>query len=53
MSRLQEVYGKYHITVPKALVIAKNWKKGQRLLFKFNQNGELVLTEPKANNGKR
>lgn len=47
MPKLQEHDGKFHIAVPKALVIAKRWKAQQELIFEFNQKGELVLKEVK------
>lgn len=36
---------RYSITVPKAMVEAKGWKKGTDLVWMFNERGELVLTE--------
>lgn len=45
MPKLQSFNEKFHIAVPKALVIAKRWKAHQELVFEFNQKGELVLKE--------
>jgi len=47
MPTLQEHEGKFHVSVPKSLVIAKKWEKGQELVFEFNQKGDLVLKEQK------
>lgn len=47
MPKLQEHNEKFHISVPKSLVIAKRWKAQQELIFEFNEKGELVLKEVK------
>ncbi len=36
----------YIITIPKAIVEAKGWKKGTELTFKL-QNGDLLIQEVK------
>lgn len=38
----------YVITVPKNLVNAKGWKKGQDLEWKINDKGNLELEEKEA-----
>lgn len=40
-----ELLERYFITVPKAMVEAKGWKKGTELAWMFNERGELVLVE--------
>ena len=44
MVKLQETKGRYFITVPSELVKQKGWKKGQNLLFLFNERGNIELT---------
>jgi len=31
------------ITIPKGLVLAKRWKKGDKLVFFINNKGEIVI----------
>ena len=45
MPKLQEVKGRYFITVPKGLVEKKDWKKGQELFFVFNERGEIAIKD--------
>lgn len=45
MSKLQEVKGIYTINVPKLYVKKKKWRKGQELLWSFDQDGNLVLMD--------
>ena len=45
MPRLQEVKGRYFITVPKGLVEKKGWKKAQELFFVFNEQGEIAIKD--------
>ena len=35
------------ITIPKGLVEAKGWKKGNRLEFVINDKGEMIIKRPK------
>jgi bifunctional DNA-binding transcriptional regulator/antitoxin component of YhaV-PrlF toxin-antitoxin module len=35
----------YYITLPKLMVEAKGWKKGQELKIEFNHKGEFILKE--------
>jgi len=37
----------YIITVPKSLVLAKGWKKGNKLEFIINNKGEIVVRKHK------
>ena len=37
----------YIITIPKGLVLAKGWKKGDRLEFIINNKGEIVVRRSK------
>ncbi len=37
----------YIITVPKGLVLAKGWKKGDKLEFIINNKGEIVVRKSK------
>lgn len=34
----------YKITLPKSIVEAKGWKKGDKIKVKINDKGEIVLT---------
>lgn len=45
MPKLQEVKGRYFITVSKDLVKRKGWKKGQELFFVFNEKGEIAIKD--------
>ncbi len=35
------------MTLPKKIVEAKSWKKGQKLTIRFNERGNLELEESK------
>lgn len=37
--------GQYKITIPKDLAEAKGWKKGTKLAFVMNSDGDVVLRE--------
>ena len=37
----------YIITFPKSLVLAKGWKKGDKLEFMINNKGEIVVRKSK------
>jgi len=37
----------YIITIPKSLVLAKGWKKGNTLEFVINNKGEIVVRKDK------
>ncbi len=39
--------GQYYLTVPKKIVEAKKWSKGQVLKVMFNERGNLELEEAK------
>jgi hypothetical protein len=42
--KLQELNKRsYFVVLPKAIVLAKGWKKGDDILYKINDKGELVL----------
>jgi bifunctional DNA-binding transcriptional regulator/antitoxin component of YhaV-PrlF toxin-antitoxin module len=43
--KLQFTGKQYQITVPKKLVEAKNWEKGEELKWELNDNGNLELRE--------
>ena len=45
MPRLQEVKGRYFITIPKGLVKKKGWIKSQELFFVFNEKGEIAIKD--------
>jgi hypothetical protein len=45
MPKLQEVKGRFFITVPSALVKQKTWIKHQELFFVFNERGNIELTD--------
>ncbi|MFH1399069.1 MAG: AbrB/MazE/SpoVT family DNA-binding domain-containing protein [Candidatus Woesearchaeota archaeon] len=45
MVKIQFINNKqYKITLPKQIVDAKGWKKGDTLVVKINEKGEIVLT---------
>ncbi len=37
----------YIITIPKSLVLAKGWKKGNLLEFVINNKGEIIVRKSK------
>ena len=37
----------YIITLPKSLVLAKGWKKGNKLEFIINNKGEIIVRKHK------
>lgn len=37
----------YVITIPKSLVLAKGWKKGNMLEFVINNKGEIIVRKSK------
>ncbi|MBU4266411.1 MAG: hypothetical protein KKE96_04195 [Candidatus Altiarchaeota archaeon] len=39
--------GQYYLTLPRALVEAKGWKKRTEFTIKFNEKGNLELEEVK------
>ena len=43
MVKLQFDKKQYKITLPKAIIEAKGWEKGNQLKVVLNQKGELVL----------
>lgn len=45
MPKLQETKDRYFITIPKDLVTKKKWKKGQELLFTWNERGNIEIHE--------
>jgi len=45
MPKLQEVKGRFFITVPKGLVGKKGWTKSQELFFVFNEKGEIAIKD--------
>lgn len=45
MVKLQETKDRYFITIPKEMVDQKGWKKGQNVLFLFNERGNIELTD--------
>lgn len=45
MVKIQEAKSQFWITIPKLMIKKKGWKKGQELLWSFNQDGNLVLME--------
>ena len=44
MVKLQETKDRYFITIPREMVKQKGWKKGQEILFLFNERGNIELT---------
>jgi hypothetical protein len=47
MAVLQEYKGKFHVNLPSNLVEKKKWKKGEKLIWSFNERGNLELTDTK------
>jgi len=43
----QSKNGQYFLTLPKNIVEAKSWTKGQELNLKFNERGNIELEEKK------
>lgn len=39
------IKGQYFITLPKQVVEAKGWDKGQKIKIRFNERGNLELEE--------
>ncbi|MBI1935573.1 AbrB/MazE/SpoVT family DNA-binding domain-containing protein [Candidatus Woesearchaeota archaeon] len=37
----------YRLTIPKKLVIAKNWKAGESISIEIDGNGDLILRKSK------
>ena len=48
MVKLQDSRGCYHLNVPLSLVKFQNWKKGDEFLFVPAENGDVVITQLKA-----
>jgi len=38
----------YFITIPKDIVERKGWKKGDRIIISFNENGNIVISKFKG-----
>ena len=54
-SKLQLANGKqYLVTIPRSLVLAKSWQKGDSLSFTFDQNANIIVNkyEPGADSSK-
>ena len=47
MPKLQEVKGRYFITIPSNLVHQKTWNKSQDLFLVFNERGNIEITDGK------
>jgi len=47
MVKLQEVNGRFFLSMPKDLVKWKKWIKGQELVIGFNERGNLEISEVK------
>jgi hypothetical protein len=43
-TKIQEHEGNYHITVPTSIIALRNWKKGDIIIWEFN-NGATTLTK--------
>jgi len=44
MVKLQfDANGQFKITLPKQIILAKGWKKGDTIMIVINEKGELVL----------
>ncbi|MCX8147437.1 MAG: AbrB/MazE/SpoVT family DNA-binding domain-containing protein [Candidatus Woesearchaeota archaeon] len=50
MVRLQfDLNKQYKITLPKAIIEAKGWKKGDELKIALDENGNIVIINQKTN----
>jgi hypothetical protein len=47
MVKLQEMNGRFFLSMPKDLVKWKKWQKGQELVIGFNERGNLEISEIK------
>jgi len=45
--KLQHTKNQYFVTVPKAIVELKGWRKGDQIHFYENKKGEIVLRSGK------
>ena len=45
MPKLQETNDRYFLTIPKPMVDRKGWKKGQELVFTWNERGHIEIHE--------
>ena len=44
MVKLQyDLNKQFKITLPKQIVLAKNWKKGDKLVFEIDDKGNLII----------
>ena len=43
LQKLQGSATSYFLIIPKALINAKNWKKGDEIAFKLDKRGDIVL----------
>jgi len=43
MPKLQQMGDRYSITIPKAMVERKGWKKQQELFFTWNERGHIEI----------
>jgi hypothetical protein len=49
MPILQQGKSQFFVTIPKDLIQAKKWKKGQKLLLIFNERGNIEMREIEEN----
>jgi len=47
MVKLQEVKGRYFMTIPKEYIQQKGWKKGEVLIIGFDSNGNIIIKDLK------
>lgn len=47
MAILQEYKGKFHVNLPQEYVKKKKWTKGEKVLWSFNERGNLELADTK------
>lgn len=45
MPKLQEIKGRFFITLPANLVKQKKWEKSQNLFLVFNERGNIEITD--------
>lgn len=47
MVKLQESMERWSVTIPKDYIQKKKWKKGDNLIWSFNERGNLELSDTK------
>lgn len=45
--KVQQTKGQYTLTIPRAIALAKDWKKGTELEFLIDNLGQVILKQKK------